>query len=227
MKFKKVISSIGIGLATYIMLTGTAHANVQSRPDNTRLTRKTAGQFFTLIRKMETEGGPMGLSATIDDSGNETSSSNNIDAHMIKNTEWGAAVMLMDSAYGSKTSGESSTATTTGNASGVYQMFSGYEYVAGIYSTSTSYTSNWSTIKNAPAKYWNDYQSGNSITGDATKETHRWKGASYAGFVSASFPVFKRGPSGAFSYYCSDYVNGGDAGSYFGSRAVVVCGAGF
>ena len=47
MKLKKVISSIGIGLATYIMLTGTVHANVQSRPDNTRLTNKTAGEFFT------------------------------------------------------------------------------------------------------------------------------------------------------------------------------------
>lgn len=224
MKFKKVISSIGIGLATYIMLTGTAHANVQSRPDNTRLTNKTAGQFFTLIRKMETEGGPMGLSATIDDSGNETSSSNNIDAHMIKNTEWGAAVMLMDSAYGSKISGSSSTATTTGNASGVYQMFSGYEYVAGIYSTSLSSTSNLITIKNAPAKYWNDYQSGNSITGDATKETPCWKGAPSDLFVSESYRVFIRGNSGAFN---SDYYHYNNPYNFYGSRAVVVCGAGF
>ena len=223
MKFKKVISSIGIGLATYIMLTGTVHANVQSRPDNTRLTYKKAGEFFTLIRKMETTDGPMGLSATIDDSGNETSSSNNIDAHMIKNTEWGAAVMLMDSAYGSKTSGNSSTATTTGNASGVYQMFSGFEYVAGIYSTSTTNTSYWSTIKNAPSKYWNDYQSGNSITGDATKETPFWKGASGTHFVSASYPVFGRGSYGAFRY---DNYNGVGSNVY-GSRAVVVCGAGF
>lgn len=224
MKLKKVISSIGIGLATYIMLTGTVHANVQSRPDNKRLTGKTAGQFFTLIRKMETTDGPMGLSATIDDSGNETSSSNNIDAHMIKNTEWGAAVMLMDSAYGSKTSGGSSTATTTGNASGVYQMFSAEEYVAGIYSTSTTNTSYWSTIKNAPAKYWNDYQSGNSITGDATKETPSWKGGR-ANFVSASYPVFGRGNSYAFDY---DYGSGVAVGGYgYGSRAVVVCGAGF
>lgn len=223
MKFKKVISSIGIGLATYIMLTGTAHANVQSRPDNTRLTNKSAGQFFTLIRKMETEGGPMGLSATIDDSGNETSSSNNIDAHMIKNTEWGAAVMLMDSAYGLKISGSSSTATTTGNASGVYQMFSGIEYVAGIYSTSTTNTSYWSTIKNAPSKYWNDYQSGNSITGDATKETPKWGGGGHGYFVSANLPVFSRGDSGAFFY--NNYY--GYAYSYIGCRAVVVCGAGF
>ena len=223
MKFKKVISSIGIGLATYIMLTGTVHANVQSRPDNTSLTKKSAGEFFTLIRKMETTGGPMGLSATIDDSGNETSSSNNIDAHMIKNTEWGAAVMLMDSAYGSKTSGGSSTATTTGNASGVYKMFSGSEFVAGIYSTSTQSTSYWSTIKNAPAKYWNDYQSGNSITGDATKETPKWKNALAGGFVSASDPVSFRGNSGAFcSHTCSGHGDGSE-----GSRAVVVCGAGF
>lgn len=223
MKLKKVISSIGIGLAIYIMLTGTVHANVQSRPDNTRLTYKKAGEFFTLIRKMETTDGPMGLSATIDDSGNETSSSNNIDAHMIKNTEWGAAVMLMDSAYGSKTSGADITATTTGNASGVYQMFAGEEYVAGIYSTSTNNTSYWSTIKNAPAKYWNDYQSGNSITGDATKETPRWKGTRYDVFVSASNPVFKRDNYGAFGY--NNYNGVGSNG--YGSRAVVVCGAGF
>ena len=68
MKSKKIILSIGVCLITYIMLTGTVHANVQSRPDNKRLTGKTAGHFFTLIRKMETTDGPMGLSATIDDS---------------------------------------------------------------------------------------------------------------------------------------------------------------
>ena len=168
----------------------------------------------------------MGLSATIDDSGNETSSSNNIDAHMIKNTEWGAAVMLMDSAYGSKTSGSSSTATTTGNASGVYQMFSGEEYVAGIYSTSKN-TYYCSTIKNAPAKYWNDYQSGNSITGDATKETPRWKGALRESFVSASYPVFARGGYGVFECESDDggYTNNSVRNG--SSRAVVVCGAGF
>ena len=146
---------------------------------------------------------------------------------MIKNTEWGAAVMLMDSAYGSKTRGGSSTATTTGNASGVYQMFSAEEYVAGIYSTSTTNTSYWSTIKNAPAKYWNDYQSGNSITGDATKETPRWKGANKSDFVSKNDSVFARGGYGAFECQ-SD--NGSNKNSWVrdgSSRAVVVCGAGF
>lgn len=199
MKAKKIIYSVGIGLVTYIMLIGTVHANVQSRPDNDSLISE-AGKFFTLIRKMETTDGPMGLSATIDDSGNETSSSNSIDAHMIKNTEWGATVMLMNSDYGSKTSGSSSTATTTGNASGVYQMFSGREFVAGIYSTSTTEKPNWSTIKNAPVKYWNDYQSGNSITGDATTETPKWKGADEGTFVSEKYPVFSRGYLGTFSY---------------------------
>lgn len=223
MKAKKIILSIGIWLITYIMLTGTVHANVQSRPDNTSLTNKSAGEFFALVRKMETEDGPMGLSATIDDSGNETSSSNNIDAHMIKNTEWGAAVMLMDSDYGSKTSGSSSS-STTGNASGVYQMFSGREFVAGIYSTSTTEEHNWSTIKNAPVKYWNDYQSGNSITGDATTETLKWKDAYNAVFVSENSPVFIRGFSGAFSY---ENRNGEPLSEdFFACRAVVVCGAG-
>ena len=104
-------------------------------------------------------------------------------------------------------------------------MFSAEEYVAGIYSTSTTNTSYWSTIKNAPAKYWNDYQSGKSITGDATKETPRWKGTSSTVFVSANYPVFGRGNSYAFDYDCGSGVAVGGYG--YGSRAVVVCGAGF
>ena len=230
-KFKTIISII-IMILLFSIPTK-VHANVQSRSDKGRLTGKTASEFFQLIREMETSSGPMGLGATVTEvtvnSGtanegktiSETSASNNIDVHMIKNTEWGAVAMLMDSAYGSKQSGNSSTATTTGNKSGVYEFFSGYEYVAGMWNKKNDY--NGYIYYADDTKYWNKYTEEANKVGDATKETPNWKGASNANFVSSSYPVFARGGSGAFSFYFGRFL--GSAGSDYGSRAAVVCGS--
>ena len=91
-------------------------ANLQSRPGVTSLVNITASNFFLLCRQMETSGGPLGLSATIEVQDNkvkETSDSNGIDVHMINNTEYGTAAMLSASAYGNCPNGSSSSASTT------------------------------------------------------------------------------------------------------------------
>ncbi len=200
-------------------------ANLQSRPGAPSLVSTTASNFFLLCRQMETSGGPLGLSATIEVQDNkvkETSDSNGIDVHMIKNTEYGTAAMLAASAYGECPSGYSSSITdsTTGNDSGIMQMAAGkYEYVAGIYNKSNSYNT---YIYNADDKYKNVYNSETSIPGDATLETKKWKGASNASFVASSYPVFLRSYLGVFNYYYSS----GLSSSGVGSRAAVVCGAG-
>ena len=221
---KKIIAILLISSMITLFKANTSNAVVESRPDAASLVSKTASEFFALIRKMETADGPMGLNATVDDQGNETTPSNNIDAHMIKNTEYGTVGMLAASVYGANKSTGLKNDTTTGNATGVYQMGTGnndkVEYVAGIYGESTlSYITN---IKNAPQKYWDNYN-GPSLKlpkpGDGTLEIS-W---GYTNWVSSSYPVFVRSTSnGVFNYSTYD----GNSGSSISSRAVVVCGVG-
>ena len=158
----------------------------------------------------------LGLNATIDGTTFLDSSNNGLDIHMAKNTEWGTAAMLAASSYGIAPSGNS-FASTTGNATGIYQMANGlYEYVAGIWDTSNSYMSK---IKTADSRYYDLYSSATAKVGDATLETKYWKGANRASFVSASNPIFVRSNSSLFGF---DNGNGNSYSSS-GSRAVVVC----
>lgn len=227
-------------IATTLLLTSlvvtnatVSNAIAESRPDYESLISKTASQFFAIVRQMETEGGPLGLKATVDDTGTETSASNGIDCHMIKNTEYGTVGMLAASIYGAKTStGFGSVKTTTNNVTGVYQMGTKSneknEYVAGILGTATSvYVTN---IKNADPKYWNNYTDSKDSykPGDGTKAEISW--ARDNSWVSSSYPVFARQyQQGVFDCYGEDgEADRGDVYEYrhYSSRAVVVCGAG-
>ena len=221
----KIIATSVVAIIMTAFNVNISNAVLESRPDSASLVNKSASDFFALIRQMETADGPLGLNATVSDDGTETSSSNNIDVHMIKNTEYGTVGMLAASVYGAK-NGDGYTGslrTTTGNATGVYQMGTGangdkYEYVAGILGdTSYSYLKN---IKNAPQKYWNNYTLDKiSKTGDGTLEIS-W-GNTY--WLTASSPVFGRYRSnGVFSTIS---INGSGDSNY-SSRAVVVSGAG-
>lgn len=214
------ISAIILGT----MFTTTVQAALQSRPGVKSLTGKEANYFFEEIRKMEAEGGTLGKNANIDMSENGSyldSSNNGLDVHMAKNTEWGTAAMLSASAYGEAPTGRSD-ASTTGNATGIYQMADGtYEYVTGIYNTSYQYMSK---IKEADGRYRDEY-TGTGTTfakaGDATK-LERWKGASHSTFVHPGYPVFSRSITALFGYSNSygTSLNG------TGTRAVVVLGGG-
>lgn len=225
-KLNKILSSIGIvGIMLYSM-TVTSNAALQATSTGTNLTNKTANQFFTLIRGMETEGGTLGLSAELETTTYLDTTKNGIDCHMIKNTEWGTMALLTDSIYGSKVSGQSST-TSTGNNTGVHGIATVGELVTGIWNTSNN---NMSTIKTADTRYYNLYSSETSIPGDATIETRLWKGGNvnYSVFVNASNPIFARGGTSLFCYLrCSGTANPGNI--YYngaGSRAVIVVGTG-
>ena len=141
------------------------------------------------------------------------STGNGIDSHMALNTEFGTAGILAYSEYG--TIPTNSKDTTTGNASGIYQLGYGkYEYVAGIYSSTNSDTN---IIEKADGRYYNKYASSTSIPGD---------GMEILGFRSSypkysGRPIIRRGSSTGGI----DPANG-NSSSYDGCRAVVVCGAG-
>lgn len=230
MKRLKHIMAIFVLMITILLIESNVKANVQAIPTNKyEGTIYLPTKHFELIRKMETSAGPMGLNADVDETGTETSTSNNIDVHMIKNTEWGAMAMLMNSNYGSKASGSSEDYTTTGNASGIFAITNSSEYVAGLncqYESSSVNTQRLNII-NADRKYWNNYEEATGFVGDATTETPRWRNASLCRFTWNSKPwgnnqytgVYVRGYDSVFCFY--DGFNEG------ASRAAVVCGGGF
>lgn len=217
----KIIATSAIAIIITAFNVNISNAVLESRPDSAPLINKSPSTFFSLIRKMETADGPLGLNATVSDDGTETSGSNDIDVHMIKNTEYGTVGMLGASVYGAKTSAGIYGETTTGNATGVYQMGTrknGGEpvYVAGIYGEAKGdYIKN---IKNAPQKYWDNYTSDRiPKPGDGTLEIG-WVELKY--WVSSNREIFKRWTSGVFTLV--DPLANED----YSSRAVIVVGSG-
>lgn len=223
---KKIIAILAIMAMVTIFQTNVSNAVVESRPDSASLVNKTPSEFFALIRKMETADGPMGLNATVDDTGTETSSSNNIDAHMIKNTEYGTVGMLAASIYGAKDGDGERDGNTTGNATGVYEMGNirdrCVEFVAGIFQDTT--VPNLINIKNAQQKYWDNYTNIElPKPGDGTKEIP-WRYSWGNEWVDISRPIFERGrEDGIFEIHSDE----GAMSNIDTSRAVVVSGIGF
>ena len=171
-----------------------------------------------------------------------------LDSHMMKNTEWGAVAYLTNSKYGRCENGtcteitinsnssfvtgmannatgyfssKSTSASTTGNYTGIYDMNGGaYEYVMGVMKESTNTTlmsgssASYNSGFNGPlysgspitngidfpdAKYMdvynyntNDSDSTRRILGDATAETKGWND-DRAEFVITHSPWFIRG----------------------------------
>lgn len=216
MKRTKIIVSIIFMLISIMLCTTNVQAVMQSRPDE-ESAKKRSDIFFKEIRNMESTC--LGKTMNLDTTSYLDTSGNGVDVHMAKNTEWGTVALLAASAYGEAPTGQSD-ASTTGNATGVYQMADGtWEYVAGIYNTSKIVAS---YIKPKDSRYYDLYEGASTSyarTGDATVCVN-WKGASERSFVSSSDCIFKRGGGALFGY-------GSDYGQYaYGSRACLVVGAG-
>ena len=128
---KKMIFSMALLLAVIILPLQTK-AVLQANPNTNGVKKDTPTNWMTNIRNMETANQAMGLQETIDATTKKaTSSSNNIDVHMIKTTEWGAVAILSASGYGNSSVLQTSTIkSTTGNKSGVYFPLA-YEWTAG------------------------------------------------------------------------------------------------
>lgn len=210
-------------LALTILIPSKTYAGIQANKGGKSLTGVSSSDFFTQIRTMEGTYGTLGVAP------DTSTKANGIDAHMAKNTEWGTAAMLQISAYGSNSN---STATTTGNSSGIYYMnlpsrattdTNKFEYTANYIEGNTKdFAAN---ITNAASKYKNGYaDSSTRIAGDALNL------GTLSGGWSADYPVVIRGHIGLFNYsgatWSNDWFDGGGSHNKVSSRACVVMGTG-
>ena len=202
------------------------NAGLQANKGGKSLVIVSADNFFIGIRNMENQYGTLGKNANLDSTTFLDSTKNGIDCHMALNTEFGTAGILAYSEFGSVPQ-NSNNDTTTGNASGIYQLsYGNYEYITGIYSSTGDYLK---VISNSDSRYYNRYPSEKSIPGDGMGKL----GASASYPRSSGSPTFVRSGSGCLyskSYNYSTYMDqwyGTGAGSHdISSRAVVVCGEG-
>lgn len=229
-----------IFLVAILALTINSEAAYQSRPNFSALVNTTSNDFFKNIRMMESADGPMGLSATFETSSTEvkeTSSSNNIDVHMIKNSEWGAAVLLASSGYGAGSDNNAGTWTTgPNNYTGIYGMGNGnWEYTASFCKQGGSNVTGAASYNSIlhhyqGTKYVDQYVNKNNqatadydtftvIKGDAIIDVMGLHSGN-KDLVTSDGPVFTRGRNGVFAF------SRNNGGSYLTSRGVAVCGAG-
>ncbi len=123
MKNKRIylVLIILICITIIALLPKYTYAALQANP-NTHYSgyKRNSNQWISEIRQMEAPNNAMGLVESFKSDLTPTTS-NNIDVHMMKSTEYGAIAILAVSGYGNpQTMQASSIKTTTGNTTGVY-----------------------------------------------------------------------------------------------------------
>ena len=222
--------------AIIVLVTNKSNAGLQSNGDTPAT--KNINDWMLEVRKMQTSGGTLGLSDTINES-NLTSNNTNLDIHMEKNSEYGAMALLSASAYG-KPDKVNDGETTTGNKSGIYININ-KEWVAAI-----TIPNKATRIVNASNRYKETYTAKGAFnsnyapytkkSGDAIEETKGWYDGStiwFKGYYSTdgSTEGLLRAYSGSiFSYY--GYGSNGSLGKEnahytkpWATRAVIVNGS--
>ena len=243
MKKKLSISILLIIFLCLIISTNNSYAALQAKP-GVSAKNATINYWKKYIRNMEIPGGTLGLNDSIN-STNLTSSldtSNNLDIHMQKNTEYGAMAILSASNYGNPSPIKNGQ-TTTGNETGIYIYLNKELVSAGTVTNAANYY-------NANAKYKNLYNETYAAkNGDAITETMGWHGGSYTwlygrdggreigkyGNTSASSTLL-RGNGSIFGYFGKSsgvwengnygYIEDAHYSISHPTRAVIVCGQG-
>ena len=220
-KLKLVTLIIMLAMVVCIPV-GNVKASLQANPNTHYKKVNIIGNWMVNIRNMEKEGQAMGLSEELN-TDYTSKSSNGIDVHMMKSTEYGAIAILSASGYGNaKKLQDSTEKTTTGNKTGVYFSGANWEFVAG--------GGAGNPVANMNSRYYNQYGStvATAKLGDAlgnkkvtNKGCQGWHGASNSGWAHSY--CFWRGGGGLFSF--SSYVY--DDGEVYYGRGVAVCGNGF
>ncbi len=232
---RKKITLTALVMLIIMSITGGVQAYRSTYKDES--VYKSADTWIKDIRKMESTDGELGLLEEInEDTLVATTDSNNIDVHLLKNTEYGAILLLGASDYGKQgasiedrymDAGETTVltgvqASTTGNRYGIYEM-GYYSMTLNPYNPNEWVAAGLDTfLPNIASRYIDRYtlETASAKPGDATVETDQWHGSSSGNWVTSSNPGFRRGYSGAF------YFNGSASVSGYG-RAGVVVGAGF
>lgn len=232
-RLRSFLIVVAILLFGILCTPNSAYATLQSNPSTQYKTKKANITWISEIRKMETTGGAMGLTEQLNSDLTPKTDSNNIDVHMMKNTEYGAISILSASSYGNPTTIASSTVkTTTGNKTGIYyNVFSGQSYgnesyaYAECVAAKINGTASEAIYKNVNNRYFNLYNGKAYKVGDSINmgEWHRsnltivsnnWLSDDYYGML-------RNLRTGYFGYDEDYYVV-----SYYYSRGVAVCGKG-
>lgn len=217
---KYLLVALGLTLLTAMMLPQNTYAALQSNTSTHYKDKKHPTDFMSEIRQMEAPNNAMGLKEEFnsDLTTKDGTPSNNIDVHMMKNTEYGAIAILAVSGYGNPNTMESSTIkSTTGNVTGVYYTtantakYTYNEFVAGGYSPYI--------FPGINKRYYEDYSGRTVKKGDAL-DLH-WQGTSHAEWVNTDSQYFARNYYGYFGF---DHFKK-DSDPAF-SRGVAVCGEG-
>ena len=107
-----------IVLVVAMLLLGANSSHAVLQANGGTKAKYSFAEFILKIRQMESLGGTLGLTETINTTTLlPTSESNNLDIHMEKNTEYGAIAILSVSSYGNPNKindGQTSTGNKTG-----------------------------------------------------------------------------------------------------------------
>ena len=227
MKSKKYLMIIVLVVAMLLLGANSSHAVLQAN-GGTPITQRL-DKWLVQIRQMESLGGTLGLTETINTTTLlPTSASNNLDIHMEKNTEYGAIAILSASSYGNPnvmTSGS----TTTGNKTGIVLIgaitsSNLYREVVAAHGGEDSYMSK------ANSKYINLYgkeEAFSTKVGDALLETSGWHGANkfYSAFGRVNdYTHLARGYKEKIFNVTEATANNGR--NYEVARAIMICGEG-
>lgn len=178
-------------LITLILLPQKAYAALQSNPSThyNNSYKKNPTAWMSNIRYMEEANNAMGLTEQFN--GDLTStSSNNIDVHMMRSTEYGAIAILAVSGYGNPSQMQaSSIKSTTGNVTGVYytaqnNSASYPEWVAGGLQGYIFGGTN--------TRYYDAYSANNGAVKKGDAMNLHWQGTPCANWGDSRSPYFER-----------------------------------
>lgn len=222
MKSKKYLMIIVLVVAMLLLGTNSSHAVLQANGTKNTTFYDWPG-WMLRIRQMESLGGTLGLTETINTTTLlPTSESNNLDIHMEKNTEYGAIAILSASSYGNPNKINDGQ-TTTGNKTGiVMDVANNY----GLYTASVGDGEKYARGINT--KYYDDYKGGKFKIGDAVRETYGWHGSQGGDkMISTNGCYVRTGWYSALSIFSVDdtNTNSGNTG-YYTARAIMICGEG-
>ena len=165
-----------IVLVVAMLLLGANSSHAVLQANGGTKAKYSFAEFILKIRQMESLGGTLWVTETINTTTLlPTSESNNLDIHMEKNTEYGAAVILSASSYG-KPSKIADGETTTGNETGIVINFRNPSNNRNSYEWTASTFWQKGVIGSKKSKYRDYYMKGTAKIGDATFETNGWHG---------------------------------------------------
>lgn len=221
-----IITSMAFGA---MVLNGTTSSKAVLQSNGNTGATYNLSDWMINVRKMEELGGAMGLSETLNSNLTSSSSSNGIDVHMQKNTEYGALAILSASSYGNPNKVNDGE-TTTGNATGVMMKLN-MEWVVAALSYCNAYY-----FGRAVNRYKNVYnQEYSPKIGDTISETRGWHSSGAQDWMGGDYlentGVLRAYKGSIFSFYSSGWVandGGRDANIGYGhtGRAVIVQGEG-